>query len=128
EEDLVPANSALWVGDSIGDVIMYPIAGLFVVFLQLSIALAFWFDAATYLLSAGLLATIVVPPAAKAAAGAVDSARRSLTNELKDGWQFLRSETTLLANTLQSTAGQFSLGILITATFFIAKEITQEPG
>jgi MFS family permease len=128
EEDLVPANSALWVGDSIGDVIMYPIAGLFVVFLQQSIALAFWFDAATYLLSAALLATIVVPPAAKAAAGAVDSAGRSLTNELRDGWQFLRSETTLLANTLQSTAGQFSLGILITATFFIAKEITQEPG
>ena len=128
EEDLVPANSALWVGDSIGDVLLYPIAGLFVVFLQQSIALAFWFDAATYLLSAALLATIVVPPAAKAAAAAVGEARRSLTAEIREGWRFLRGETTLLANTLQSTAGQASLGILITATFFLAVKITTEPG
>ena len=62
EEDLLPANSAMWVGETLADVINYPIAGLFVVFLQSSLALAFWFDAVTYLASAALLATMVVPP------------------------------------------------------------------
>ena len=67
EEDLLPANSAMWVGETLADVINYPIAGLFVVFLQSSLAIAFWFDAVTYLASAALLATIVVPPLASAA-------------------------------------------------------------
>ena len=62
EEDLLAANSAMWVGETLADVINYPIAGLFVVFLQSSLALAFWFDAVTYLASAALLATMVVPP------------------------------------------------------------------
>ena len=62
EEDLLPANSAMWVGETLADVINYPIAGVFVVFLQSSLALAFWFDAVTYLASAALLATMVVPP------------------------------------------------------------------
>ena len=62
ERDLLSANSAMWVGETIADVINYPIAGLFVVFLASSLPLAFWFDAVTYLGSAVLLATIVVPP------------------------------------------------------------------
>jgi MFS family permease len=45
-----------------------------------------------------------------------DSRRRGFLNELKDGWQFLRRETVLLANTLQGAAGQFSLGIAIALT------------
>jgi MFS family permease len=63
--DLLAANSAMWVGETIADVVNYPIAGLFVVFLASSLPLAFWFDAATYLASALLLATIVVPPLAR---------------------------------------------------------------
>ncbi len=62
ERDLLAANSAMWVGETIADVVNYPVAGLFVVFLASSLPLAFWFDAATYLASALLLATIVVPP------------------------------------------------------------------
>ena len=50
ERDLLPANSAMWVGETIADVINYPLAGLFVLFLgSSSLALAFWFDAVTYL-------------------------------------------------------------------------------
>ena len=62
ERDLLSANSAMWVGETLADVVNYPIAGLFVVFLAGSLPIAFWFDAATYLVSAGLMASIAVPP------------------------------------------------------------------
>ncbi len=60
EEDLLSANSALWVGETIADVIGYPLAGLFVFLLGTAVPLAFWVDAATYLASAALITTIVV--------------------------------------------------------------------
>ena len=64
EEDLLSANSALWVGETIADVIGYPLAGIFVALLGSAVPLAFWVDSATYLASAALLGTIVVnaPP------------------------------------------------------------------
>ena len=62
DRDLLSANSAMWVGETLADVINYPIAGLFVVYLAGSLPMAFWFDAATYLVSAGLLSAIAVPP------------------------------------------------------------------
>ena len=34
EDDLLTANSAMWVGETLADVIGYPLAGLFVVFLR----------------------------------------------------------------------------------------------
>jgi MFS family permease len=150
EEDLLSANSAMWVAETIADVINYPLAGLFVVFLRDSLALAFWFDSVTYLASAGLIATMVVPPlirrgveARAAAAGhrggdteAADAAEAapdadeeptSVIEDLKAGWAFLRRETVLLANTLQGAAGQFSLGMLLVATVILAREITTAP-
>ncbi len=146
EQDLLPANSAMWVAETIADVVNYPIAGLFVVFLSGSLALAFWFDAVTYLASAGLLATIVVPPLVRRAsrpdAGGVDKATAdketadgdegagapsSVAADLKAGWAFLRHETVLLANTVQGAAGQFSLGVLLVATVVLAREITTAP-
>ena len=154
EGDLLSANSAMWVGETIADVINYPIAGLFVVFLASSLPLAFWFDAVTYLGSAVLLATIVVPPIVRKArraggeAGAddevdaVDGAgdgvdrrptatpakRRSIVADLRVGWQFLRHETVLMANTLQGTAGQFAVGVFTVSSIVLAKEITTAPG
>jgi hypothetical protein len=133
----------MWVGETLADVINYPIAGLFVVFLQSSLALAFWFDAVTYLASAVLLATIVVPPLARRAgatgegaadAGAGDGGeagepgRTSVVDDMKVGWAFLRHETVLLANTVQGTAGQFSLGVLTVASLILAREITPGEG
>ena len=142
EEDLLAANSAMWVGETLADVINYPIAGLFVVFLQSSLALAFWFDSVTYLASAALLATMVVPPLVRRGstedeaetdeAGesgrAAPEARPSVVDDLKAGWAFLRHETVLLANTLQGTAGQFSLGVLTVASLILAREITPGTG
>ena len=52
EEDLLSANSAMWVGETIADVVGYPLAGVFVALLGTAVPLAFWFDSATYLASA----------------------------------------------------------------------------
>jgi MFS family permease len=137
ERDLLAANSAMWVGETIGD-LNYAIAGLFVVFLSSSLPLAFWFDAATYLASALLLATIVVPPmvrrrrAGRAGAGASAAAgepeRSSIAADLKAGWAFLRHEAVLLANTIQGTIGQLSLGVITAVGIILARELTTVPG
>jgi MFS family permease len=105
----------LWVGETIADVIGYPLAGLFVALLGSAVPLAFWVDAATYLASAALIATIVVPRMART--GVREGAERpGFVAELNAGWQFLRRETVLLANTLQGAVGQFSLGLSIALT------------
>ena len=62
EDELITANSAMWVGETIADVIGYPLAAVFVGFLGSALPLAFWIDAATYAASAALIASIVVPP------------------------------------------------------------------
>jgi MFS family permease len=129
-DDLVAANSALWVGETFADIGGYVLAGLFVALLGSQLPLAFWVDSVTYVASAILIASIVVAPVARrvpeaveaaasaAAAGAahVATGLRGFTNELREGWRFLRAEPVLLANTLQSTAGQFMIGILLALT------------
>ena len=115
EEDLLSANSALWVGETIADVIGYPLAGVFVALLGTAVPIAFWVDSATYLASAALLATIVVQARARSTNDGV-ARRPNFIAELTAGWHFLRKETVLLANTLQGAAGQFSLGIAIALT------------
>ena len=127
EDDLLPANSAMWVGETLADVVNYPLAGLFVVFLQSSLAVAFWLDAVTYAASAVLISTIVVPPLVRKARRRGGRRRRS-SQDLKDGWAFLRHETVLLANTLQGTAGQFALGVITVASLILAREITPGTG
>ena len=126
EQDLLPANSALWVGETFADIGGYVIAGLFVALLGSQLPLAFWVDAVTYIASAVLIASIAVAPATKAvAAKAGTGARAALSafaGELGDGWRFLRGDTVLLANTLQATAGQFMLGIFLALTPVYAAE------
>ena len=51
EDELLTANSALWVGETIADVIGFPLAGLFVALVANAVSVAFWFDGATYLAS-----------------------------------------------------------------------------
>jgi hypothetical protein len=115
ERDLLTANSALWVGETMADIIGYPLAGIFVFLLGTAVPIAFWFDSATYLASAALIATIVVQ--ARSSSDAGDDARReSFRAEMMAGWRFLRHEAVLLANTLQGAVGQFSVGIAIALT------------
>ncbi len=126
EEDLLSANSALWVGETIADVIGYPLAGVFVFLLGSAVPLAFWVDSATYLASAALVATIVVQARTKPHD---DGGRREgFVAELAAGWHFLRRETVLLANTLQGAVGQFSIGISIALTPSFVKATFDQSG
>jgi MFS family permease len=110
--DLLTANSANWLAETLADIVGYSLAGLFVAFLGAWIPLAFWLDAATYVLSALLILTITVPPVARTTmvVGA------SFLAELRAGWRFLRTEKALLTNTAQAAVAQFGAGILISVT------------
>ena len=164
--DLLSANSAMWVGETLADVINYPIAGLFVVFLAVvagarvlvrrrdlpRLGGAARDDRGA---AAGPEAPAWPAPGRGRGAAADGAGRRrggtrppgrrpigtrsgrratddetaadaprSIVADLKAGWAFLRHETVLLANTLQGTAGQFSLGVLTVASLILAKEIT----
>src|SRR6185369_16331902 len=89
ERDLLSANSALWVGETIADVIGYPLAGILVALLGTAVPIAFWFDSATYLASAGLLATIVVQARSRSTEDEAGQGEGFLA-EMKAGWDFLR--------------------------------------
>jgi putative nucleotidyltransferase with HDIG domain len=99
DEDLLTANSAIWLGETIADVIGYPLAAGFVVALGASLPLAFWFDAMTYVASAMLIGSIAVAllraSPSRPGSGVVD--------DLLAGWRFLRGETVLLANTSRAS-------------------------
>ncbi len=112
DDELVAANSAVWLGDSLADVVGYPLAALFVAVLGSSLALAFWVDAVTYIASAALILTMVIPAVVRTAAAAVPGLR-GLVDDLVAGWRFLRGEPVLLANTLQAVVAQFSIGVTV---------------
>jgi DHA3 family macrolide efflux protein-like MFS transporter len=139
EEDLLTANSAMWVADTATDLVGYGLGGLFVAFLGSSLALAFWLDGASYLASAALVAAIAIPPLVRSGAGAGEGAAAgartavgvedasagqvgsagppgsvpaSLIADLLDGWRFLRAETVLFAITVQAAVAEFGTGAL----------------
>lgn len=109
-EDLMPANGAIWTGETLADIAGYPLAGLFVGLLGANVALAFWVDSFTYIISAVLLAGLVIPPAMREAGPKVASAVGAFIGELREGWHFLRGEVTLFQNTLVSILAQLSVG------------------
>jgi DHA3 family macrolide efflux protein-like MFS transporter len=121
EEDLLTANSAIWLGETFADVIGYPLAAGFVVALGASLPLAFWFDAVTYVASAILIGSIAVPALVRSEP--VVAGLRGVVDDLVAGWRFLRGETVLLANTLQGVAGQFTTGVMLAITVIYATEV-----
>ena len=131
EDELLTANSALWVGETIVDVIGFPLAGLFVALLANSLAVAFWLDSATYLGSALLLSTIVARPIP-----APDLATRttqsdqptSFRDELVAGWRFLSGDKVLLANTVQATVAQLTVGVLVGLTAVFSEQVFGRQG
>lgn len=106
EEELLAANSAMWVGDTVSDLAGYTFAGLFVAFLGSAFAVAFWLDGASYLASAALVAGVVIPRLPRA--GPVASIRE----ELAVGARFLRHESVLFATTAQAMVAEYGLGAL----------------
>lgn len=121
EDELLTANSANWLAETLADIVGYPLAGLFVAFLGSSLPLAFWFDAVTYLASALLILTIAVPPVPRSAEGAVEG----VLAEMRAGWRFLHGETVLLANTAQAVVAQFTTGVLVSVTLIYAQDALQ---
>jgi DHA3 family macrolide efflux protein-like MFS transporter len=123
QDELLTANSATWLSDTMADIVGYPLAGLFVAFLGSALPLAFWVDAGTYVASAVLIASMAVPSVLRRrgrSARAPDFLR-----ELREGWHFLRGETVLLANTLQGAVAQFTVGVLLALTPIYASEVIQ---
>ena len=144
QDELLTANSALWAGETFADIVGYPLAGIFVAFLGPALPLAFWFDAATYAASAILIASILVPPvrrarassagaAAGTASGAVDAADaagdvpRGVFAEMREGFQFLRAERVLFANTIQAVFAQFAIGALTVLTPLLVRDVIADP-
>ena len=115
-DDLLAANSALWTAESIADVVGYPIAAVFVAFLGEQLALAFWVDSATYVLSAVLISSLVVPPIARAVVPHLGSAVHGFLVELRSGWHVMRDHPALLQNTLISTVAQLCIGSTLALT------------
>lgn len=124
DEELVTANSATWIGETLADVVGYPIAGLFVAFLGSALALAFWLDALTYVASAILIATMAIPPVVRTAAR-TGAGLRGVVDDLREGWRFLRGESVLLANTLQGAIAQVSVGTTIALTPIYAAQVLE---
>ncbi len=75
DDELMTANSAAWVGETLADVIGYPLAGLFVGFLGAALPLAFWVDSATYVASAILVLSMAIPPLLQGRGGAARTAQ-----------------------------------------------------
>jgi MFS family permease len=116
DEDLLTANSAMWVADTVSDLAGYGLGGLFVAFLGSALSLAFWIDGASYLASAALVAAVAIPrilPAGGGQAGVgAPGVSASLRADLVAGWRFLRTETVLFATTVQATIAEYGLGAL----------------
>lgn len=113
-DDLLAANSALWTAESVADIVGYPIGAAFVAFVGVELALAFWVDAATYVISAVLIMALVVPPAARVVARTAGGALRAFRDELAEGWAVMRSHPVLLQNTLVGAVAQMCIGAMIT--------------
>lgn len=131
EDELLTANSALWIGETMADVIGFPLAGLFVALFADAVSIAFWFDGATYLASALLLSTLIPRPVkteAPTGATATDQPTDGFRGELLAGWRFLRNEPVLLANTLQGAVAQSTVGLLIGQTAVYAERVFGEQG
>ena len=124
-EDLTPANGAMWTAETMADVVGYPIAGLFVAFLGSALALAFWFDAASYLVSAALVLSLTIPPVIRSAAPIVAGSVRRFLAEVGVGWRFLRSEPALFQNTVISGLAQLAVGALLALPVVYARDVLQ---
>ncbi len=91
EDELVTANSATWLSETLADVIGYPFAGLFVAFLGSALSLAFWLDSVSYVASALLVLAVVIPPVVRSA-GSLEPipGLSGIRDDLASGWRFLR--------------------------------------
>ena len=112
-DDLMAANSALWTSETLADLAGYPIAGLFVAILGSALTIAFWADAASYLVSGVVILGLVIPPVVHAAAPSVAGRIGPFARDFREGMGFLRRQPALWQNTLVTALAQMSTGALV---------------
>jgi MFS family permease len=122
-EDLIPANSATSVTETLADLIGYPAAGLLVAGLASIIGAAFVIDAATYLVSALLLALMSLAPMERAVRA---FSFRQLWADVREGIGFLAHQAELRANTVISTVAQIAVGTEIVCSLLYAQTILDQ--
>lgn len=120
EDELVTANSASTVNETIADLLGYPIAGVLVAALSGLVGAAFVLDAATYVVSAVLLAGMTIP---REEGSSAPFNVPAIWAEMVEGWHFLTRQADLFANTLVSTAAQIAVGVEIVCSVLYAKEV-----
>jgi MFS family permease len=121
--DLVAANSATSVTETLADLVGYPLAGLLVAALSAIIGAAFVIDSATYLISAAFLALMALPPLERAA-GAFGIGQ--LWRDVKEGVGFLARQAELRANTVVSTIAQVAVGVEVTCSLLYAQTVLDQ--
>ena len=121
KDDLVAANSAMSVPETAADLIGFPVAGLIVTALSSVIGAAFVLDAGTYVVSAVLIAAMVLPRQVEPPAERISL--RNVWREMQEGFAFLWGESALLSNTLLSTMAQVAVGAEIVVSLLYARDV-----
>ncbi|MEK6191349.1 MAG: MFS transporter [Chloroflexota bacterium] len=122
-EDLVPANSATSVTETLADLVGIPLASLLVAILSPVIYVAFVLDSISYLASAALLALMRVAPSERAE-GAFGIGQ--LWADVREGAGFLVRQAELRANTVISTVAQVAVGTEVVCSLLYAQTILDQ--
>ena len=123
EGELVTANSATTVTETLADLVGYPVAGLLVAALGQMIAAAFVIDSATYIVSALLLWSMLL---ARSDRVTTPFSLGAIWQEMVDGWLFLRRQTELFANTVVSTFAQVAVGAEVVCSVLYARSVLDQ--
>jgi predicted MFS family arabinose efflux permease len=107
-EQLPDANGLLFSGMTVGSFVGSAIGGLLIV--VIGAASDFSLNALTYVVSAAMIAFVVLPPARRAPA-APSAAHGSLLGEVREGLAYVRGEAALLWTILASLGANFFLSI-----------------
>jgi MFS family permease len=117
------ATGAVWGADTVADFAGYPISAIVVGVLGLALLpIAFFLDAASYLVSAALLIRLPVggkPPAP------IDGP--SLRREFLAGWRYLRGFPALFENAILSAAVQATIGAYLALFVVYAAQLLSGP-
>jgi MFS family permease len=120
EDDLVTANSASSIAETIPDLLGYPIAGVLVAALGKLIGVAFILDAATYVISAVLLLVMIAP---RDEIPSLPFSLRSIWHETMEGARFLVAQRELLSNTVVSAVAQVAIGVEVVCSIVYALSV-----
>ena len=123
EDQLVTANSASSINETLADLLGYPMAAAIVAGLSGLIGAAFVLDSATYVVSGILIWGMAVPPEDLPTE---PFSARAIWREMAEGWRFLTHKAELLANTVVSTVAQLAFGAEIVCSLIYAKDVLDQ--